>query len=97
MLIVPTDAGGIEILEPLDFKRFSVRAAPGQTPANSAAVVFASDEPVAWVSEVALRTWPGAGGLAGWGDGLTAMIDYARTKGWFDAEAGRVRAHVERC
>lgn len=45
-----------------------------------------------WVSPDWLRAAGPAD--AAWRQGLAAMLDFASTKGWLDAE-GRVRAHIE--
>jgi len=93
MIIVPAD-DGIDVLEPLDFKRFSLQLAAGAAQADTPAVSFDGD--TAWIAEAALRGWPGGRALPEWQDGLSAMIAFARTKGWVRAADGAVRAHVER-
>jgi len=91
MVIVPRDEG-LDVLEPMDFRRFSVSAGPTAERRSTAVVSYDGD--AAWVAEAALRAWPGGTEIAGWQDGLSAMIAYARTKGWVRAD-GAVRAHFE--
>jgi|KBSSwiStaDraftv2_1062776.scaffolds.fasta_scaffold29945_2 hypothetical protein len=93
MIIVPA-GDGIDVLEALDFKRFSLRLEAGATQADNSAVSFDGD--TAWIAEAALRGWPRGRTLPGWQEGLSAMIAFARTKGWVRPGDGAVRAHVER-
>ena len=50
----------------------------------------------AWVRTDALRRLAGRVATPEWEDGFTAMLDYARSRGWVDDEHGAVRGHVER-
>ena len=50
----------------------------------------------AWVRTDALRRLAGPLATPEWEQGLRAMLDYARTRGWVDDEQGAVRGHVER-
>jgi hypothetical protein len=49
-----------------------------------------------WARTDALRRLAGPAATPEWEDGFAAMLDYARTRGWVDAEHGAVRGHVER-
>jgi hypothetical protein len=49
----------------------------------------------AWVSEQALRAWPGYANDAAWQSSLTAMIEKARPHGWIDEASKSIKAHVE--
>jgi hypothetical protein len=58
-------------------------------------VATLSDRGTAWVSEQALRAWPGFMNDAAWQNSLTAMIEKARPHGWIDEASKSIRAHVE--
>jgi hypothetical protein len=94
MIIVCSSCGDIDVFEPLDFKRFSFRARRDQVLVDSPFVTF-EDQSVAWVSEAGLRAWGEAEQAPGWQDGLTAMIAFARAKGWMDSAGERIRAHID--
>ncbi len=50
----------------------------------------------AWVRTDALRRLAGPAATPEWEKGFTAMLDYARMRGWVDDDQGAVRGHVER-
>jgi hypothetical protein len=50
----------------------------------------------AWVRTDALRHLAGPAATPEWEEGFTAMLDYARMRGWVDDDQGAVRGHVER-
>ncbi|MFL6353900.1 MAG: hypothetical protein ACJ8F3_15960 [Xanthobacteraceae bacterium] len=52
------------------------------------------DQDTAWVSEQALRHWPGRADNSDWQAGITAMIAKAKPHGWID-ESNNIRAHIE--
>jgi hypothetical protein len=58
-------------------------------------VAFMPDHDTAWVSEQALRAWPGCADDAEWQSALTAMIEKARPHGWIDDSNRSIKAHVE--
>ncbi len=60
-----------------------------------ASVATVVDRDIAWVSEEALREWPGCVDDAAWQEALTAMIEKARPHGWIDDTNRRIRAHIE--
>jgi hypothetical protein len=101
-VIVELDLRGAEavarLVDPDDFKAFKV-VVKGDTPALAARVAALGvprlDEH-AWVSIDALRNLAGEAATPAWEESLTAMIDYARSKGWVDDELGAIRGHVER-
>jgi hypothetical protein len=92
MVIVPA-GDGIDIQDPLDFTRFSLRLGPDVLEEDTSAVSFDGD--FAWIAETALRDWPGGRAIPEWQDGLSAMIAFARTRGWVRLADGAVRAHIE--
>ncbi|HTH98860.1 MAG TPA: hypothetical protein VL574_15700 [Stellaceae bacterium] len=91
---------GVHLDEPEDFRRFSLAVERGK-PAMAdisralAGIATLEDEGSAWVSETALRQWPGLAGDRGWDRGLSAMIEKARPFGWYDPAHARIKAHVE--
>ncbi len=49
----------------------------------------------AWISEDALRQWPGVEHDAAWQRNFSAMIEKARPHGWIDDERKAIKAHIE--
>lgn len=49
----------------------------------------------AWISEDALRQWPGVEHDAAWQQNFSAMIEKARPHGWIDDERKAIKAHIE--
>ena len=49
----------------------------------------------AWISEEELRACAPLAADPTWQSGVSAMIVYARTRGWVDSTTGRIRAHIE--
>lgn len=98
MLIRITGAGEAVLVEPEDFRRFSIRfdaGARGSGPAEAALARLARpDGEVAWVCPAALRRLAPRGEDAAWQQGFAGMVAFAETRGWVD-EAGRVRAHID--
>jgi hypothetical protein len=48
-----------------------------------------------WIAERAIRHWVGVRADDDWEAGFTAMVDYARSKGWTDPAGTHLRAHIE--
>jgi hypothetical protein len=95
VLIQLSGAGGVTLEAPEDFRRFAIAAPVGiDRAAALAGIARLEGEDHAWVSPAALRRLSPLTGDAGWEAGFTAMLDYAHSKGWTDAE-GAVRAHIE--
>jgi len=93
-MIVSLDAAGALTLDDAqNLKAFSFRPGPTRPAGASEAVTF--DAGFAWVSEAHLRGWPPLAGDQAWQVGLSAMLAFARTKGWIDPATGRIRAHIE--
>ena len=78
----------------MNFNAFSFRGGARQR-VETPSVTFIGD--YAWISEAALRACAPVAENDEWQAGLTSMIAYARTRGWVDPEAGRIRAHIETC
>ena len=90
--------GGLEIVEPSDFKSFAVRI-HGAGPEADELLDLAAvkrDRSHAWIAERWLREWPALKDETWWQEGLTKMIAVAARFGWVDNETGSVRAHIER-
>ena len=61
----------------------------------TAGKVELSDAETAWISEQALRQWPGVEHDCGWQQDFTAMIEKARPHGWIDDGRKAIKAHIE--
>ena len=94
--------GGQVVLEkPQDFKSFKLviqDAASDAEVAHAFAGVARFEEGIgiAWVSQEALRAWPGLASDRAWHEGLDRMIEKARPFGWVDDSQAAIRGHVER-
>ena len=53
------------------------------------------DADTAWISQEALRRWPGIEHDAAWQQNFAAMIEKASPHGWIDDAANTIKAHVE--
>jgi hypothetical protein len=53
------------------------------------------DAETAWISEAALRAWPGLEHDEGWQQSFAAMIEKARPHGWIDDTRKAIKAHIE--
>ena len=53
------------------------------------------DVDTAWISQDALRRWPGVEHDAAWQQNFSAMIEKARPHGWIDDQRRAIKAHVE--
>ena len=92
-MIVSLDRSGrLHVEDPKNFNAFSFRG-DADSHAEDGSVTFCDGN--AWVSEAALRSWPPLEDDEEWQAGLTAMIGYARSKGWIDPDSGRIQAHIE--
>jgi hypothetical protein len=94
----PQSRARAAVHEPQDLSALSVEIrdvsddAAGQ--ALAAAGLGRLDGDHAWLEVGALRA--SGGGTADWGTRFAAMLSYARSQGWTDEQASRVRAHVIR-
>jgi hypothetical protein len=93
----------VTLEEPDDTTRFHVTVRGGQPGADLALVFGALVDAAAgrleggdaWITVDAIRRL-GAGRVGpAWDDDVTAMLDYADAKGWFDPATHAIRAHVE--
>ncbi len=54
-----------------------------------------ADAETAWISQAALRRWPGVEQDAAWQQNFSAMIEKARPHGWVDDQRNAIKAHIE--
>lgn len=89
----------IQIDDPQNFKKFSVRIEGSVDPGAQAellgCVAMSSDAEHAWISEKAPREWPSLKSEAWWQDGLSNMIAAVQKFGWIDQANQSIRAHIE--
>lgn len=96
MIVSRSRTGELCLLEADDFGTFKLRLlAPGPTRPDMAGIVFVDDGNVL-VDVDLVRRLAGARATGSWNRDFGRMIDYAATKGWADAAANALRAHVER-
>lgn len=93
-MLLRIGADGAAVLEEAgEFTRFAVALHPA-APAGALAAVARRDGAHAWIAPETLRRLSPMGADAAWQTGFAAMLDFARSRGWVDAE-GAIRAHVE--
>ena len=95
MIIDYSQAGALRLLEAADFKGFKLRLSGAERRPHISGVTFVDDDNVLIPSALP-PTLEGAPTSAEWRAGYQAMVDYAAKKGWIDAAAQAIRAHVER-
>jgi hypothetical protein len=90
----------ISLEEPEDTRRFHVTVRGGTDPAlvfgalvDAAAGRLEGDD--AWITVDAIRRLASGRVQPGWDDEFSAMLDYARTKGWLDEATHALQAHIE--
>jgi len=99
IIAVPRAGAPVRIEAPEDFKRFHVEVdatreeLPDLTRVLPGIAEMAGPDH-AWISESALRAWPGLAAHNWWRDGLTQMIEKARPHGWIDAQRQAIKAHI---
>ncbi|GAA5169409.1 hypothetical protein [Amycolatopsis dongchuanensis] len=93
----------VELAEPDDCKRFSVRVAGEVDAAELERILdaegvgeLADGGEHVFVSIEALRKLASGRTGPGWPEDFAAMLAYAGSKGWLNDAADRVRAHIER-
>lgn len=103
-MIIDIDMTGphatIRLLDPEDCKRFHVAARGGDVealgavlPAHDLGQVLPSGD--ALIELDAVRRLAAGRVPDGWEKDFSAMVDYAKAKGWFDEDHGAIQAHVE--
>jgi len=92
--------GRVVLEEPQEFKSFRLVVDAGASDAEVAqafaGVARFEEGGIAWVSQDALRAWPGLAGDDAWQQGLDCMIEKARPYGWVDDAQRAIRGHVVR-
>ena len=97
MIVQYSASGGLTLLEPDDFRNFKLLlrgAREDRSPAIER-ITFV-DERNALISIELVPTLRGRPDDESWQKNYFAMIEAARKHGWIDAQAGAIRAHVER-
>ena len=89
----------VTLENPHNFKQFHVEITKGLDPTAVGKALGATARldsgKIAWVSESALRAWPSVRGDKAWQESFSAMLAYARQKGWIDTKTGAIQAHIE--
>lgn len=90
----------VSLEEPDDTRRFHLAVRGGADPAlvfgalvDAAAGRLEGDD--AWITIDAIRRIAAGRVGPGWDDDFTAMLDYARAKGWLDEATHALQAHIE--
>ena len=99
MIIRVSEAGAVAIEDHDLFTGFHVDAPVGHTAEDIAAVLgegtSADDRHHVWIAADAVRHWVADLATEEWEEGFTAMVDYARGRGWMDESGTHIRAHLE--
>jgi hypothetical protein len=100
MFLKVSAASTVTLEDAHNFRAFKVVVATADTELGTVRSALASvatlpDRGTAWVSEQALRAWPGYATDAAWQSSLTVMIEKARPHGWIDEASKSIKAHVE--
>jgi len=100
MFLKVSAASTVTLEDALNFRAFKVMVARGDTELETVRSALANvatlpDRDTAWVSEQALRAWPGYADDAQWQNALSTMIEKARPHGWIDEASKSIKAHVE--
>ena len=95
MIVQYSSSGGLTLLEPDDFRNFKLLL-KGEDHSPSISGITFVDERNALISIDLVPTLPGRSDGESWQNGYFAMVEAARKHGWIDAQAGAIRAHVER-
>ena len=97
MIVQYSSSDGLTLVEPEDFRSFKLllRGAREDRSPSIEGITFV-DERNALISIELVPTLPGRPDCESWQRKYFAMIEAARNHGWIDAQAGAIRAHVER-
>jgi hypothetical protein len=90
----------VRLDEPDDCRRFHVAARGESDPARLRSALAdqesgSLDRDDVWVEVDAVRRLAAGRVGASWESDFTAMLEFARDKGWLDASGKAIRAHVE--
>lgn len=99
-IVIDLDDNRVVLAEPDDFTRFSIEVT-GQSADGLADLVHDAglgrvqeDGTHVVVDPVALRALAGSAVSDQWDEGFAAMVAYAASKGWVEADGG-ILAHIE--
>ena len=97
MIVQYSASDGLTLVEPEDFRNFKLllRGDCEDRSPSIKGITFV-DERNALISIELVPTLPGRPDGESWQKSYFAMIEAARKHGWIDAQAGAIRAHVER-
>jgi hypothetical protein len=97
MIVEYSASTGLTLAEPEDFRNFKLRL-KGDCGNGAPAIegITFTDEQNALVPIDLVPTLSGRPDGERWQQSYRAMIEAARKYGWIDAQAGAIRAHVER-
>jgi hypothetical protein len=95
-----TAAGELLFEDRANFRAFKlvVEGGPDRLDAARKATAGKAELPDAdtvWISQDALRRWPGVEHDAAWQQNFSAMIEKARPHGWIDDQRKAIKAHIE--
>ena len=87
----------VRLLDPEELRSFAVAVVDSSTrDEGDWPEAVARHEEHVWVRIQAIRELAKPQVDAGWDAGFEKVIEFARSRGWVDDEAGAVRGHVER-
>ena len=95
MIVHYSASSGLTLLEPDDFRNFKLLL-KSEDPSPLISGITFVDERNALISIDLVPTLPDRPDGESWRKSYFAMIEAARKHGWIDAQAGAIRAHVER-
>jgi hypothetical protein len=97
MIVQYSSSDGLTLVEPEDFRNFKLllRGASEDRSPSIEGITFV-DAQNALISIELVPTLHGRPDGESWQKSYFAMIEAARKHGWIDAQAGAIRAHVER-
>jgi hypothetical protein len=99
-VIVRIDSTDVRLDEPDDCTRFHVQVGEGVDDVgarlSAASAGTMADDDHAWVHVAAVRRLATGHVAEDWSTRFDAMLAYARSKGWLDADGSAIRAHLER-
>jgi hypothetical protein len=99
IVTVDLDSSFVTLEEPADCTRFDVSATGAGGVARLSEVLIANAvgraEGDAFIDVDAVRRLAAGRVDDAWEADFTAMLDFARTKGWLDATGSAIQAHIE--
>ena len=100
MEIMVKDDLTIEIDDPLNFRKFSLKVAHPASATERVAgackgLATLEADGHAWVDAQRLLDWPGLRDDPKWSEGIRAMIEKARPHGWIADDPLRIKAHID--